>query len=287
MKSGTTSLHSYLASHPQIFMCPEKEPEFFAKESIWSRGEDWYLGLFAGADEQPLIGESSTVYSRIPHFAGVADRIAKFNPEARFIYIMRDPVERTISHYWFCVRFCKERRDMLTAIREEAHLTDVSNYAMQLVPYFARFGSDKVFTLTFEELSTRPANIVQTLFQWLGVEASFVPPNLGRRENVTPEVIALRKIGLINHVGRALKPLIPPDMFSAAKHWLQRYQYIDRKSSTVDEVIRFLKPVQTEQVNELEKMLGRGFPEWKTLYGHTSVATAKNHFEAVLEPGAG
>src|SRR3982750_4919552 len=85
MKSGTTSLHSYLASHPQIFMCPEKEPEFFAKNAIWSRGEDWYLRLFDGATTEPVVGESSTVYSRIPHFPGVAERIAKFSPGARFI----------------------------------------------------------------------------------------------------------------------------------------------------------------------------------------------------------
>jgi hypothetical protein len=287
MKSGTTSLHSYLASHPQIFMCPEKEPEFFAKNALWSRGENWYLGLFNGADTEPVVGESSTVYSRIPHFSGVAERIAEFNPRARFIYIMRDPIERTISHYWFCVRFCKERRDMLTALREDPHFTDVSNYAMQLGPYFDRFGSDQVATLTFEELSRNPAAVVRELFKWLGVEPSFIPPNIGRRENVTPEIIALRKIGLVNHVGRALKPLIPAKMFLAAKHWLQRYEYIDRNSSTVDEVIRFLRPMQNEQVRELQNMLGRSFPEWKTLHGHTEIEGSRRDCEAVLESARG
>src|SRR4051794_17663311 len=105
MKSGTSSLHAYLATHPQIFMCPEKEPEFFAKEAIWSRGERWYLELFAGAKNESIIGESSTVYSKIPKFRGVPERIGKFNPEARFIYVMRDPIERTISQYWFRVRY--------------------------------------------------------------------------------------------------------------------------------------------------------------------------------------
>ena len=76
MKSGTTSLHAYLGSHPQIFMCPEKEPSFFAKETISSRGEDWYLKLFAAAGSKPVIGESSTAYSRIPLFPGVPERIA-------------------------------------------------------------------------------------------------------------------------------------------------------------------------------------------------------------------
>jgi hypothetical protein len=266
MKSGTTSLHAYLGSHPQIFMCSEKEPSFFAKETVWSRGEDWYLKLFAAAESKPVIGESSTAYSRIPLFPGVPERIAKFNPEARFIYIMRDPIERTISQYWYRVRFWGERRDMLTAIRADLRLTVASNYAMQLAPYFERFGSDRIATLTFEELSRNPSNVSRQLFAWLGVDASFVPPNLDQRENVTPQIIALPKTGLLNHVGRALKPLIPSRMFSAAKRRLQAYESIDRNSSSVDEVIEFLKPIQKEQVARLEEMLGRSFPEWTSLY---------------------
>lgn len=268
MKSGTTSLHAYLGSHPQIFMCSQKEPEFFAKETVWSRGEDWYLKLFAAAESESVIGESSTAYSRIPHFPGVAERIAKFNPEARFVYVMRDPVERTISQYWFRVRFCGERRDMLTAVREDPRYTDTSNYAMQLAPYVELFGSDRIATLTFEELSRNPSNVSRQLFAWLGVDASFVPPNLDQRENVTPQIIVLPKTGLLNHVGHALKPLVPSRMFSAAKRRLQAYESIDRNSSSVDEVIEFLKPIQKEQVARLEEILGRSFPEWTSLYGN-------------------
>src|SRR5207248_4759471 len=267
MKSGTTSLHAYLGSHPQIFMCPEKEPSFFAKETISSRGEDWYLKLFAAAGSKPVIGESSTAYSRIPLFPGVPERIAKFNPEARFIYIMRDPIERIISQYWYKVRFWGERCDMLTAIRGDLRLTVASNYAMQLAPYFERFGSDRIAALTFEELSRNPSNVSRQLFAWLGVDASFVPPNLDQRENVTPQSIVLPKMGLLNHVGCALKPLIPSPVFAAAKRRLQRYESIDRNSSSVDEVIEFLRPIQKEQVARLEEMLGRSFPEWTTLYG--------------------
>jgi hypothetical protein len=268
MKSGTSSLHAYLAAHPQIFMCPEKEPEFFAKEAIWSRGEEWYLQLFAGAKTEPIIGESSTVYSKFPKFRGVPERIAKFNPEARFIYVMRDPIERTISQYWFRVRYCGERRDMLTAVREVPQLTDLSNYAMQLAPYFHRFGADRVATLTFEELSTDAAVVLRRLFAWLGVDASFVPPNLHVKENVTPEIIMLAKKGLLSRIGRVLKPLIPPAVFSAAKTRLQRFDCIPRTSASVNEVIEFLRPIQKEQVVKLEQMVGCRFPEWVTLHGN-------------------
>jgi Sulfotransferase domain len=266
MKSGTTSLHAYLGSHPQIFMCPEKEPSFFAKETVWSRGEDWYLKLFAAAESEPVIGESSTVYSRIPQFPGVPERIARFNPAARLIYVMRDPVERSVSQYWFHVRFWGEKRDIATAIRQHRPYTDASNYAMQIAPYIRLFGADNIATLTFEELSKNTLPVMQKLFHWLGVDASFVPPNLDQRENVTPQIIVLPKTGLLNYVGRALKPLIPSRMFLLTKRLLQRYEYVDRNSSSVEEVIEFLRPIQKEQVAILEKMLNRKFPEWTTLY---------------------
>jgi hypothetical protein len=256
-------------------MCPEKEPEFFAKEKVWSRGENWYLKLFAAAESESVIGESSTVYSRIPVFLGVPERIAKFNPEARFIYVMRDPIERTISQYWFHVRFCGERRDMLAAIREDPHYTDTSNYAMQLAPYIRLFGGDNIATLTFEELSKNTVPAMQKLFHWLGVDPSFGPPNLDQRANVTPQIIVLPKTGLLNHVGRVLKPLMPSRMFSAAKRRLQRYESFDRNSSSVDEVIEFLKPIQKGQVARLEEILSRDFSEWTTLFGDGA-----NNFEA-------
>jgi len=100
MKSGTSSLHATLAAHPQIFMCRKKEPDYFIEQCNWSRGERWYLSLFARAGDKPIIGESSTGYTQAPRFHGVPQRIRGFRPDARFVYIMRDPIERTISHYW-------------------------------------------------------------------------------------------------------------------------------------------------------------------------------------------
>ena len=58
MKSGTTSLHHYLAEHQRIFMSELKEPGYFVEELTWSRGRDWYLSLFAEAGDAAIVGES-------------------------------------------------------------------------------------------------------------------------------------------------------------------------------------------------------------------------------------
>ncbi|MCK7578197.1 MAG: sulfotransferase [Chromatiales bacterium] len=106
MKSGTSTLYEYLSVHPQIFMSPVKEPSYFVDretlEQIWPdmaemgfwRGEEYYLDLFKDADQHIAIGEASTNYAKLPRVSGVAERIATFAPEAKIIFMMRDPVER-------------------------------------------------------------------------------------------------------------------------------------------------------------------------------------------------
>ena len=129
-KAGTSSLHRYLQTHPQVFMTTDpKEPTYFLtreqlldvlpgveKRGFW-KSEENYLRLFDGADDRPVIGEASANYARLPRVPGVAERVAAFNPSARIVYIMRDPIERTISHYWYNVRFKGERRAMATRSR--------------------------------------------------------------------------------------------------------------------------------------------------------------------------
>jgi Sulfotransferase family len=285
MKCGTTSLHAYLSEHPEIFMCEPKEPSYFVEREqlrrwypsmeefgFW-RGEDRYLALFADAGDRPVVGESSTSYTKLPQIAGVTERLYRFSPEARFIYIMRDPVERTISHYWHMVRNRDERRDMLTAIRDEPHFRDVSHYSMQLAPYFERWGRERCLTLTTEALSGDSQGVIRRIFEWLHVDPAFVPPSLGTSEHVTPEtlrqatgspmLLRLRQSPLY----RALRPLLPEGARTFATRLTRRD--VTRRDVGADHVREFLRPIQREQTRELSALLGREFPEWKTLYGGT------------------
>ena len=102
--------------------------------------------------DERIIGESSTNYTKLPICTNVVEKIWAFNPDARFIYLMRNPVDRVISHYWHGVKYGDERNDALTAIRQKQEYTCFSDYATQLEPYIERFGLDKVYTLTFESL---------------------------------------------------------------------------------------------------------------------------------------
>ena len=203
MKSGTTLLWKLLGSHPSIYMSTPKEPCYFVEPTqlrnlhpfFWSQGywrsQERYLQLFQSNNNELFAGEASVYYTHLPRATGVAERIHQFNPNARLIYIIRDPVERTISHYWHGVIHSNEDRSLLRAISEEGQYCDVSYYAMQLMPYLDRFKSEQIRILTFEELTENPDETIKSIFRWLGLDTAVtiypvVPVN------ITPDIVIQR-----------------------------------------------------------------------------------------------
>jgi Sulfotransferase family len=282
MKSGTSYLSGLLGAHPAVFMSSPKEPCHFVDPrvlrrvwpSAWAQGywrsTERYLGLFAAAGDVPVVGEASTVYSQLPLFSQVAERILAFNPAARFIYIMRDPVERTVSQYWHGVRWWGEHRTPLSAIRSDARYTDVSYYARQLSAYLDCCARERVYVLTLEALLTDPVVELQRVYAWLGVDASFQPPTLGFPDNVMPDVIEqVRGFGLLDRLRRT-------STYYRARPWLPGWLYrlgaqlaarpVRPASVDISRAAEFLRPLQQRQTDELARLLGRRFPEWRTLY---------------------
>ena len=284
MKAGTSSLARYLGAHPEIFMTSDpKEPTYFLtreqlldvlpgveKRGFW-RGEEYYLKLFETAGDRPVIGEASANYARLNRVAGVPERIHAFNPDARILFIMRDPVERTLSHYWYMVRFFRETRGLLEALREDADYIDTSDYALQLRPYLALFGADRVLAITTEALAGQPVQTMSAVFEWLGVDPAHVPSNLAERVNETPEVVTqVRGGGLLekfrhsafwNSVG----PRVPQSLRGLGRRLARRP--VERGSVDTAAARRYLRPIQRPQVTALQDLLGRDFPEWQTLHG--------------------
>lgn len=289
MKSGTGYLSRRLAAHPAVFMCPVKEPCYFVDprvlKRVWySRWRDgyWrdlerYLSLFAGAGDAVYLTDASTPYSQAPLFTGVPERILALSPQARFIYIMRDPIERTISHYWHAARWWGERRDMLTAIRCEPRYQDVSHYARQLKAYLRHVSADRIYTLTLESLSAQPQAQIRALCSWLAIDENFNPGDVREHINETPEDVELpRGFGLLHRFRRS--PLYGR-IYPRLPETLRRFgsQLADRSLKPsgvpVGEVVRYLTEQQQAQTDELRQLLGRDFPEWRTLYAASEAET--------------
>jgi hypothetical protein len=282
MKSGTTFLSELLSEHPAIFMSTPKEPCHFvdprALQKIWPhmwrrgywRSTDEYLRLFAEAGDAQVIGEASTLYSYAPTVSGVARKILALSPGARFIYIMRDPVDRAISHYWHRVRWWGERRPMLVAIRSDPQYTDVSHYARQLREYLRHVERERIYVLTYERLLGDTANQLSRLFTWLRVNPGF-RPSFSVRTNSRPELIyQARGYGLLARLRRsAAYARVAPYLPLAVRHLGYRLAVrgLQPDDTPVAEVQTYLRSLQERQTEELNALLNRSFPEWHTLQG--------------------
>jgi hypothetical protein len=284
MKSGTTTLHELLAQHPEIAMCDPKEPCYFVPPEILARiwPEMWELGIWRSEDAYASIfpdkpgaryrGESSTDYSKLPSVPGVAEKIKAYNPDARFIYVVRDPVERTISHYWHMAEHRGETRAPLDAITHDPHYTDVSHYAMQLAPYLQHFGPDRIKIVTFEALKSNPGAVMRGLCAWLGVSPEFSVQDPDAAHNVTPQIVRQHRAGsgLLHRIRHSaawdrIGPQVPAAIRQLGTRLAERR--VGRKSVDMGEVISYLRPIQRDQTETLAGIAGRSFPEWKTLYG--------------------
>lgn len=283
MKSASTTLHRLLGKHPSIAMSNPKEPCYFVDPAtlktwwpgLWRKGywqsEQNYLDLFPHKPNASWFGESSTDYSKLPHIEGVVEKIATYDSDARILYIMRDPVQRTLSHYWHNVRLQRETRSPMAAISQDPEYRNVSHYALQLAPYFAVFGQDQVHILTFEELTADPVATVQAIYRWLEVDDRFVPPNPNRASNANSDAIVqvrpwgwrLNRIRQSKAYGR-IRPFVPHAARRAGVSLMQRE--LHPKRVDVSAVEDYLRRMQLDQVEELTKLTGRAFPEWKTLY---------------------
>jgi len=178
MKSGTVSLSHYLDEHPGVFLGRGDtfgEPNFFIAERTWGRGLGWYESLFVQAG---AVGECSPSYTMAPLFEGVPARMAQVVPDARLVYLVRDPIARMRSMYLHQVSAGRERRRPEDALLDERYLTP-SQYGFQLAGFLDYFDRSQVLVIASEALRDRPRDALTVLFDHLGVDPNAV--DLDRR----------------------------------------------------------------------------------------------------------
>lgn len=189
MKCGTTSLHHYLSRHPSLALAPEKEVNFFFGErpggagQLW-RGTEWYSARFP-ADGR-LRGDVSPGYTS-PDHGEVAARIADVAPDAKLLYLVRDPLERAVSQYRHHRREGSERRAMPDALLDPAsHYVLRSRYADRLRPFLERFRRDQLAIVDHQDLSRATAATVASICRFLGVAPDGRSEVFERRLNAAP-----------------------------------------------------------------------------------------------------
>lgn len=276
MKSGTTALYYYLEQHPQIYMSPVKEPDFFCFEGEKDPGGnqvtdiDTYRSLFKTVSGEKAIGEASHCYLYEPK---ALERIKHYVPEARLLAILRDPADRAYSHFLHRVRDGTEPASgFAQALREDARRKSPQDYIgrglyyAQLKRYFESFQHDRIRVYLYEDLSVKPIDTLHDAFRFLEVEDSFVPDvSLKRNVSGYPKYKVLDELlRRPNFIKQALKLYLPARLrwrLSTAFDSLKNRNLTEPPSMPA-EVRGQLIETYREDVLELQELIGRDLSQW-------------------------
>ena len=195
-RCGTTTLWELLARHPRIFLPETKELHYFDdRDGSFAAGIDSYAAHFADAPDDAVCGESSPEYLYFPE---AGDRIAEALPDARLIAILRDPVERAWSHYWFNVRRGREWLSFEEALdREPERIADRADaksrpwysyvdrgrYVEQLRRFETLFGREQLLVVLLDDLRADPAGTMETVFAHIELESDGVDTRIVPERN--------------------------------------------------------------------------------------------------------
>jgi hypothetical protein len=201
-RSGTSALNRYLSEHPDVFTPPRKELHFFDRN--FHRGLDWYRDHFSGVPSDRIMGESTPAYMGHPR---AIERIAATIPEAKLIAILRDPVERAYSHYWWKRARGVESLSFQDAIAAEmagkppsgfarTHLYDYigrGRYFDQLNRVSNYYDREQLLVFLLDDLRVSPQGTYEQMCAFLSIDSTFEPPGLGRTVN---QFVRYRSTGL-------------------------------------------------------------------------------------------
>ena len=300
-KSGTTALYHFLRAHPRIHMSRPKEPNYFAKDfcrdpdpagSFHPRTEEEYLSFFAGAGPDDLCGEASACYL----YSKVAAReIHAFNPEAKLIAMLREPVDFLYSYYLQQLKNPitegEDAPDFETALALEAerkagrripngclvpellYYSERIRYADQLERVYASFDPAQVLVIIYDDFRRDNAAVYRQVLEFLGVDPTFTPRfethNKGAELRSKRMQTLMRKVtfgdGWAAPIKKAVKALLPREVRKGMVDAVYKKVVFKPKEGLDPDLVRRLKRDFRPEVEKIGAMLGR---DLVTLWGY-------------------
>lgn len=297
-KSGTTSLYHYLKSHHQVYMSPVKEPNYFStdintsefsstykknttflKEDYFKQNnpqeiqlsfiarEDHYYALFQNVKNEKAIGECSTSYL---YSSVAAKNIYHFNPEAKIIIILRNPLYRTFSHYLMAVRYgftALEFKDaMIKDINKKEKgwgkselFIELSLYYEQLKNYFHVFPKEQIQVLFFDELNENPLQLINKCCNFLDIDTFTTIKDEKHNVAVLPRNKAINK--LLTETG--MKKFISVLGGEKLKNNIRGFFYKSNKRLALQEDDKlFLKQIFYNDIEKTSQLLNKDLFKW-------------------------
>jgi Sulfotransferase domain len=261
-KCGTSGLHYYLSLHPEVSMSRPKELNFFIEERNWPRGVDWYRAHFDPAAR--VRGEASPNYTAYPQHDGVPERMHSLVPDAKLIYLVRDPLERIAAHWVHNYAKRREKGDLSTTlVHPNTSYVARSRYAMQLERFLTRYPKQQVLVFQQSDLRHDRAATLRRVFEFAGVDADFTHPRFEQERHQTSGKTRATRLALrLERIGRSRRGRMLP-----ANFWLvlddrlplkRRIKRPDVAAALSDEVLEVLRA----DAERLRELTGREFENW-------------------------
>jgi hypothetical protein len=275
-KAGTTSFHHYLDQHPQIQMSINKEPRFFAGPENgvpYAKGKVDRLADYEQLFD-PVIGvrgEASTDYATHPRREGVPERIRELVPRAKFLYLVRDPFDRTVSHYRMRVAYLGERRSLREALSDLSDRTSPyvwpSLYASQLERYLDHFPQETIMVVDQADLLAQRRPTLREVFAFLDVDDAADSAQFDEELSVLSDGRELRAYS--PRYDRFVQRLTAPARWVPQRIRRPLRRSVDRMLwPTVeppvlgDELRARLHELYAGEVERLRALTGKSFPTW-------------------------
>ena len=260
-KCGTSTLSEILRTHPSLVRCDVKEPNFFSMSKDWQSETAAYEEMFRRR-EGALYYEASPSYTFYPHRKlELWNDLYEYNPALRFVYLVRDPIERLTSGYMHSYERGYVDVPFERALVDNPLFLDITRYATQIKPFIERFGADRVRVLFFDDLVREPTGLVRELSQFLGID----PRGFG-------DITAIHANRSIGGGKRHHKYDKPGPFLSRVRQYAPSVwgritdnssRAFDRKPVLPPAYRRLVLRMLRSEIDELEVLTGRDLTDWK------------------------
>jgi len=284
-KCATTSMDDYLHQHPDIFMCPSKETNYFA-DDLYPQGPkcSWtrYSNFFADAKNEAIVGESSVFYMLSQT---AAQAIRDFCPEAKILIMLRNPIDVIAAHHSQILYECYETEKSLRraleleeerrqahaghsiSIRERVtHYREIVDFSAQIQRYLVHFSRDQIHFVVYDDLRENLPGTYKETLQFLGVDLTFEPNFKVENSN---KVLRNRGIQIFlketpEWVTQASRFILPSQKWrNHLKFNLKKLNSKRVPRNTMPEDLRMsLAQDLTPEVNRLSTLLDRDLTHW-------------------------
>lgn len=280
-KCGTTSMYEYLRVHPAIFMPKVKEPHYFGSDldvRTDRRTREEYLQLFAGSDRSIRRGESSVLYL----FSRCAAReIHDFNPDARIIIMLREPVSAMVSwHGQLVSMMLEDILDFESAVRAQPErergerlpntgrmlqalqYTKVFTYTEQVQRYLEAFGTAQVHIIVLDDLIADAAGAYRALLRFLEVDDSFQPDFGVHNEKKWLKAPGITRMMKAHRAMRRSARLVPPGLKRFMVNAVTRVFPSPERPAIRPEFLAELRETCRPDIERLGALIGRDLSHW-------------------------